>query len=111
MFTSSGGVYKVARLRRPPKFIRMVTMENQTITKAYHDVRQGDSDDTDIYHDVHQGEPKFFMMFTKENEGGKIDETSEVTRTERSGKLLDAEEAALGKHTKEDGTISRQFAF
>jgi len=32
----------------------------------------------------------------KENEGGKIDETSEVTRTERSGKLLDAEEAALG---------------
>ena len=85
-------------------------MENQTITKAYHDVRQGDSDDTDIYHDVHQGEPKFFMMFTKENEGGKIDETSEVTRTERSGKLLDAEEAAFGKNTKEDGTVSRQFA-
>ena len=51
------------------------------------------------------------MIFTKENEGKKIDETSEVTRTERSGKLLDAEEAALGKNTKEDGTISRQFAF
>ena len=55
---------------------------------------------------------KFIMMFTtKENEGGKIDETSEVTRTERSGKLLDAEEAALGKHKKKDGTVSRQFAF
>ena len=52
------------------------------------------------------------MMFTtKENEGGKIDETSEVTRTERSGKLLDAEEAALGKLMKEDGTVSRQFSF
>ena len=72
MFTSSGGVYKVARLRLTLKFI---------------------------------------MMFTKENEGGKIDETSEVTRTERSGKLLDAEEAALGKHTKENGTVSIQFAF
>ena len=55
--------------------------------------------------------PIGIMIFTKENEGGKIDETSEVTRTERSGKLLDAEEAALGKHAKEDGTISRQFAF
>lgn len=32
----------------------------------------------------------------KENEGGTIDETSEVARTERSGKLLDAEQAALG---------------
>ena len=31
-----------------------------------------------------------------ENEGGRIDETSEVSRTERSGKLLDAEQAALG---------------
>ena len=52
------------------------------------------------------------MMFTnKENEGGKINETSEVTRTERSGKLLDAEEAALGKHTKENGTVLIQFAF
>ena len=55
--------------------------------------------------------PMSIMIFTKENEGGKIDETSEVTRTERSGKLLDAEEAALGKHTKENGTVSRQFAF
>ena len=72
VFTSSGGVYKVARLRLTLKFI---------------------------------------MMFTKENEGGKIDETSEVTRTERSGKLLDAEEAALGKHTKENGTVLIQFAF
>ena len=54
----------------------------------------------------------FITMFTtKENEGGKIDETSEVTRTERSGKLLDAEEAALGKLMKEDGTVSRQFSF
>ena len=66
---------------------------------------------TKVYHDVHQGEPKFIMMSTKENEGGKIDETSEVSRTERSGKLLDAEEVALGKHTKEDGTVSRQFEF
>ena len=72
VFTSSGGVYKVARLRLTLKFI---------------------------------------MMFTKENEGKKIDETSEVTRTERSGKLLDAEEAALGKHTKENGTVLIQFAF
>ena len=51
------------------------------------------------------------MMFTKENEGGKIDETSEVTRTERSGKLLDAEEAALGKHMIEDGIVLIQFVF
>ena len=41
------------------------------------------------------------MVFTssggvfKENGGGTIDETSEVSRTERSGKLLDAEAAAL----------------
>jgi len=31
-----------------------------------------------------------------ENSGGRIDETSEVARSERSGKLLDAEQAALG---------------
>ena len=86
MFTSSGGVYKVTRLRRQPKFIMMFVKETQTT-------------------------PISIMMFIKENEGGKIDETSEVTRTERSGKLLDAEEAALGKHTKENGTVSRQFAF
>ena len=30
-----------------------------------------------------------------ENEGGEVDESSEVTRTERSGKLLDGEEAVL----------------
>ena len=30
-----------------------------------------------------------------ENGGGTIDETSEVSRTERSGKLLDAEQVAL----------------
>ena len=83
MFTSSGGVYKVARLRRPTKFIMMLTKEKKFIT----------------------------MFTTKENEGGKIDETSEVSRTERSGKLLDAEEAALGKHTKENGTVLIQFAF
>ena len=30
-----------------------------------------------------------------ENEGGEVDESSEVTRTERSGKLLDGEEAVI----------------
>ena len=30
-----------------------------------------------------------------ENEGGEVDETSEVARTERSGKLLDGEEAVI----------------
>ena len=38
-----------------------------------------------------------------ENEGGTIDETSEVSRTERSGKLLDAEQVALGA----GGTVIR----
>ena len=30
-----------------------------------------------------------------ENEGGEVDESSEVTRTERSGKLLDGEDPVL----------------